>query len=183
MTEASEAGITGGGGTDGSMKTSMKLAVSLHKFMTTINANAYVWWLGMAYQKNTEALIWHLPESGSLTFPKLYDVMGLYSRFIRKDYQRIGITVTNDFGLLTSAYRDPQTSKFVLVVTNPTGKEIPLKINLSGFMSGDLSNYQTTDNTIQHWGLAGKIAADKNGVFNVKIPAMSVSTLEGKKCR
>ncbi|ULT24253.1 hypothetical protein KUH03_35360 [Sphingobacterium sp. E70] len=73
-------------------------------------------------------------SDGSLEFTKAYDVMGHYSRFIKANYKRINVAVQNANGLLISAYKDPQTGKFAMVVTNTGSSSVPLDINLSGFV-------------------------------------------------
>ncbi|MNN36567.1 Glucuronoxylanase XynC precursor [compost metagenome] len=176
VTEASD----DGGNYDAGIEGGLKLAVNMHKLLADCDASAYVFWLGMLAFQNNEALICTRSD-GSLEFTKAYDVMGHYSRFIKANYKRINVAVQNANGLLISAYKDPQTGKFVMVVTNTGSSSVPLDINLSGFVAGQLSNYQTTATSAGHWGLAGMVAPTANGVYSLTIPAKSVSTLEGTK--
>jgi O-glycosyl hydrolase len=133
----------------------------------------------LAFQNN-EALIC-TKSDGSLEFPKTYDVMGHYSRFIKAGYMRINVAVQNANGLLISAYKDPQTGKFALVVTNTGTAAVPLDINLTGFASGALNNYQTTASSSGHWGNVGAVNPNSSGVYSLIVPAKSISTLEGNK--
>jgi len=176
VTEASD----DGGNYDSGIEGGLKLAVNMHKLLADCNANAYVFWLGMLAFQNNEALIC-TKSDGSLEFPKTYDVMGHYSRFIKANYMRINVAVQNANGLLISAYKDPQTGKFALVVTNTGTAAVPLDINLSGFASGALNNYQTTATSSGHWGNVGAVSPNSSGVYSLTIPAKSISTLEGNK--
>jgi len=176
VTEASD----DGGNYDAGIEGGLKLAVNMHKLLADCDASAYVFWLGMLAFQNNEALICTRSD-GSLEFTKAYDVMGHYSRFIKANYKRINVAVQNANGLLISAYKDPQTGKFAMVVTNTGSSSVPLDINLSGFVGGQLSNYQTTATSVGHWGLAGIVAPTASGVYSLTIPAKSVSTLEGTK--
>lgn len=57
------------------MTEGIKLATSMHNFLTTCNVNAFVYWLGMLAGKDNEALI-NKNSDGSLDITKVYDVMG-----------------------------------------------------------------------------------------------------------
>lgn len=174
VTEASD----DGGTYDSGIEAGLKLATNMHKLIVDCDANAYVFWLGMLAFQNNEALIC-TREDGSLEFTKAYDVMGHYSKFIKAGYKRIDVSVKNGNGLLISAYKDSQTGKFAVVITNPSNSSVPLNLSLSGFTTSQLSNYQTTATSEGHWGLAGTVSAAENGIYSLAIPAKSISTMEG----
>jgi len=56
-----------------------------------------------------------------------------------------------------------------------------LDINLTGFASGALNNYQTTASSSGHWGNVGAVTPNSSGVYSLTIPAKSISTFEGNK--
>jgi len=176
VTEASD----DGGNYDSGIEGGLKLAANMHKLLAECDASAYVFWLGMLAIQNNESLICTRPN-GSLEFPKTYDVMGHYSRFVKAGYQRINVAVQNGGGLLLSAYKDPQTGKFVMIITNSGTSAVQLNINLTGFASGPLNNFQTTATSSGHWGNVGAINPISAGAYSISIPAKSISTLEGTK--
>lgn len=176
VTEASD----DGGSYDSGIEGGLKLAVNMHKLLADCDASAYIFWLGMLAFQNNEALICTRSD-GSLEFTKAYDVLGHYSRFVKADYRRIHVAVQNGNGLLISSYKDPQTGKFAIIITNPGTTAVPLDIQLSGVTGGQLANYQTTANSSGHWNLASAISPSANGIYNLTIPAKSISTLAGTK--
>lgn len=176
MTETSD----DGGTYDNSITGGLKLATSMHKFMAECNVNAFVYWLGMLAIRNNESLICTNGD-GSLDFPKTYDVMGQFSRYVRAGYFRFGASVQNNSELKVSAYKDPATGKFSLVVINPGTQQLTTTLHLQGFSAGSLVGYQTTGNNAAHWQQGSPINVAADGSFTLSIPAQSITTFTGQK--
>ncbi|WP_201747923.1 glycoside hydrolase [Chitinophaga vietnamensis] len=174
MTEASD----DSGTYDNTMTGGLKLATNMHKFLAECNVNAYVYWLGMLAIRNNESLIC-TNSDGTLDYPKMYDVMGQYSRFVHQGYYHFNAALASNSTLKVSAYKDPVSGKFSVVVINPGANETHSRINLSGFTaSGNLSSYLTSDASSTHWQSA-TIAPQSNGSFVVVVPPYSVVTFTG----
>ncbi len=173
VTEASD----DGGVYDNTMTGGLKLATNMHKFLAVCNVNAYVYWLGMLASRNNESLICTATD-GSLEYPKMYDVMGQYSRFIHPGYYRFNAALANNSTLMVSAYKDPATGKFSVVVVNPGANETHTRMNLSGFNSGSIISYLTSDNSSTHWQ-SNSITPQAGGGYVVTVPPYSVVTFTG----
>ena len=140
--------------------------------------NAYVYWLGMLAIRNNESLICTNGD-GSLDYPKTYDVMGQYSRFVHAGYYRFNSALANNTTLKVSAWKDPATGKFSVVIVNPGGAETRTRLKLSGFASSQVTSYLTTDNTTAHWQQSAPLAPQADGSFVVVVPPTSVITFTG----
>ncbi|NSL87668.1 glycosyl hydrolase [Chitinophaga sp. Mgbs1] len=174
MTEASDdAGVY-----DNTMTGGLKLAVNMHKFLAECNVNAYIYWLGMLAIRNNESLICTNGD-GSLDYPKTYDVMGQYSRYVKAGYYRFQSNLANNSTLKVSAWKDPATGKFSVVVVNPGTSETHCRLNLSGFAAAGLSSFLTADNTSTHWQQGTALQPQGNGSFVLNVPPSSVITFTG----
>lgn len=165
---------------DASMNEGLAFATSMHKFMAECNINAFIYWLGVLAIRNNESLICTAAD-GSLEYPKTYDVMGQYSRYIKPGYLRMDATQTsNNAGIQVSAYKDPQQGNFAIVATNPTEEDVRCQINLKGFKAGALASYLTSASS-SRWQEAIAATPAANGSFDVIIPARSVITFTGQR--
>jgi len=176
MTETSD----DSGNYDNTITGGLKFATSMHKFMSECNVNAFIYWLGMLAIRNNESLICTNGD-GSLDFPKTYDVMGQFSRYVHAGYFRFGATVQNNSDLKVSAYKDPATGKFSLVAINPGTQTITTTLHLQGFSAGTLNSYQTTGTSSGHWQQGSPLTVASDGSFTLTIPAQSVITFTGQK--
>jgi glucuronoarabinoxylan endo-1,4-beta-xylanase len=176
LTETSEDGAE----YNNTMTAGLNLATSMHKFLAECNVNAFVYWLGMLNIKNQEALIC-ANSDGDLEFPKTYDVMGQFSRYIHAGYIRFSADVVNGDAVKVSAYKDPKSGKFSIVVINTGDKEIKCSLNLKGFLAGSLSGYLTADNVNEHWQKTAPIKSVVKGNFDLNLAPLSVVTYTGTK--
>lgn len=177
VTEASD----DGGTYDETMKGGLRLAISMHKFLTECDVNAYVYWLGMLDFKNNESLL-GTNKDETIAHPKIYDVMGQFSRYVRAGYRRFSSTVANNSTLQVSAYKDPTTGKFAMVVINPGPVGVRSTIKLSGFTAGSLIPYLTSDESDAsrgHWPQGAAVDPQTDGSYVVTVPPLSVVTFTG----
>ncbi|MET3879689.1 glucuronoarabinoxylan endo-1,4-beta-xylanase [Chitinophaga sp. OAE865] len=175
VTEASDAMAPA----DASMAEGLHLGINIFNALTTGNASAYTFWLGLLDNRNNEALIWGDGSTGPLTYPKLYDVMGNFSRYIGAGYVRMGATQPNP-DLRITAFKDPLTGKFSIVAINTGDGEQHCTLSLTGFKSGSLTGYLTSDASSSHWK-SGIVPVNTDGTFNVVVPAKSIVTYTGVK--
>jgi O-glycosyl hydrolase len=175
VTEASDAMAPA----DTSMAEGLHLAINIFNALTTGNANAYTFWLGLLNDRNNEALIWEDGAGRRLIYPKIYDVMGNFSRYIGAGYIRIGATEPNP-DLRIAAFKDPVSGKFSIVAINTGTDNQNCTLNLTGFKSGSLTGHLTGDATSSRWQ-SSVIPVNANGTFNVTVPAKSIVTYTGVK--
>jgi O-glycosyl hydrolase len=109
----------------------------------------------------------------------MYDVFGQFSRFVRPGYFRFGATVANNSNLKVSAYKDPATGKFSMVVINTGTVPVRTAVALSGFAASSLTAYTTSATSTGHWEASAPVTPGSNGVFTVTVPATSVVTFTG----
>jgi len=110
------------GATDDSITNGMQLAQEIHNFMTVGNANAYHYWWLLGSGNGS------IVDNDAAPAKRLY-VMGNYSRFVRPNFYRIG--VTNTSGALISAYKYPGSSSLVVVAANITANTIQETFNFT----------------------------------------------------
>ncbi|MEC5144229.1 glycoside hydrolase [Chitinophaga sp. 212800010-3] len=176
VTEASD----DSGQYDNTMTGGLKLATNMYKLLAECNANAYVYWLGMLAIRNNEALICTNAD-GSLEFPKTYDVMGQFSRYVKPGYQRFDAAVQNNNSLKVAAFKDPLSGAFSVVAINSGADTVKCSLQLTGFATTGVNAWQTTSSTASHWSAGTPGTVTQNNTVEVVIPPVSVVTYTGNK--
>ncbi|MGH9198527.1 MAG: glycoside hydrolase family 30 beta sandwich domain-containing protein, partial [Acidimicrobiia bacterium] len=108
-------------------------------------------------------------DGHSYSVSKTLWALGNFSKFIRPGFVRIGTALSNT-SLLTSAYKDPTTGRFVIVAINNTTSALTVWFNTVGFTGGVVTPYVTS---------SSQNLAPQPAVFlpsNVTIPAKSIVT-------
>ena len=165
-TEAS----TLGGTYDGSIANGLFWATQIHTFLTYVNVNAWhYWWLTSAYYDNEG-----LTDNSGNPAKRLY-VLGNYSRFVRPNYYRIG--VSNNATTLISAYKDNPSGSFAIVAVNTASTTVTQVFNLKNFTAGAVTPWITSDSL----SLASQSAVTvANSSFSYALPPTSVVTFAGQ---
>jgi O-glycosyl hydrolase len=179
--------IGGGGGFDKTMKTALYVARIMHHDLVYANASAWQWWRSVATGDYKDGLILCKPDKtnidGSFTDSKLMWTLGNYSRFIRPEAMRIGISAYNKknklvsegesdpFGLMISAYQN-KNGKIVVVVINYHKDERIFSLDTKSNSTFWWTPYCTNDNIENDLMPIKKI---RNGA-TTKIPGRSVIT-------
>jgi glucuronoarabinoxylan endo-1,4-beta-xylanase len=160
-------------GSDSSINNGVYYAKRIHLFLTVAEVNAWhYWWLVSGNTTGNQGL---LDNNGSIT--KRLFTHGNFSRFVRPGFYRIG--ATRSAYTLVSAYKDPQSSAFAVVVINTNSSvAVDQTINLTGF--GNVSSV-TPWVTSASLSLASRPSvAVTNLSFFYSVPAMSVVTFVGQ---
>ncbi|MEG0692787.1 MAG: glycoside hydrolase [Oscillospiraceae bacterium] len=170
QTEISDTGIYKNGIEDG-----LYWAKKIHTFMTQADLNAFMYWLGASYKTNNESLI-RLYNDGSYVSAKRLYTMGAFSKFIKPGYVRIGATENPASGVSLSAYKNPTTGDFSIVMINDTNTNQVINITPENFSAGFITPYVTNEKE----NLAKYDDIDlMNGTYTVSAGAYSVTTLVG----
>ncbi len=157
---------------DSSITDGIKWARRTHDFLANANVNAYLYWWFVTEKSDGEALVQINRSNNTYTLNKRLFTLGNYSRFVRPGYVRIGSTASPITNVFTTAFKDPATGKFVLVVINDNSTAQTIDINPSGFSVGSVTPYVTdsTRNLVQ--------LADVSPI-GVSLAARSVTTFVG----
>jgi glucuronoarabinoxylan endo-1,4-beta-xylanase len=150
---------------DGSITNGLYWAGRIHSFLTVAQANAWHFWWLKASGTNNEALTDQFYNPAK----RMY-VLGNYSKFIRPNFYRVG--VTNTTTALVSAYKDSGSTNFVIVAANPTAYAVNQTFTLTNFPAVTrLAPWATTTtNSLADLGVINVT----NGNFNFTLPPWSV---------
>jgi len=167
------------GNWDGSMNDGLNWAKNIHNFMMA-NASAWHWWQAEAtfvqWCDNETLLSGPTCSGGPDQTAKRLWVMGNYSKFVRPGFVRIGATAGPANGVLVSAFKDPSSGKFAIVVINTNGSNTNINFSLSGFSSSSISPWVTSSslNLVQQpaFSVSG-------GKFGYSLSGNSVTTFVG----
>ena len=153
-------------GSDDGITNGLALAEEIHSFMTVAEANAYhYWWL-------TGSGNGSLANDPANPAKRLY-TMGNYSRFIRPEFYRVGVTNTST--ALVSAFKDPASSNFVIVAANNSAYPVNQTFTLTNFPAvGPLRQWVTSAS--EPLANRGGAISVTNGTFVAVLPAWTVTT-------
>jgi glucuronoarabinoxylan endo-1,4-beta-xylanase len=156
---------------DGSINDGVSWAKTIHRYLTEANVNAWVWWFLTDMPNQGEGT-----DNGALTdisgnFPKRAYITGQWSRFVRPGWQRIGV---NYFGpLRITAFKDPGSHSFAMVVVNPSTRTMRQTFSFRGFSTKTVTPWITSADL----SLAQQAEVPVNGAgLTYTLPAMSVVT-------
>ena len=146
-------------------------ANQLHKCIVDNNYNAYVYWWLVNMNSDDEGLC----TSGGATTKRLYTI-GNYSKFVKPGYVRIGATAAPTSGLLCSAYQDPASGKFAIVVINSNTSATSQQFNLNGLSATSVTPWLT--NSSNNLVKQADVTVSGNS-FTFSLPAQSVMSFVG----
>ncbi|MFU0800529.1 MAG: cellulosome protein dockerin type I [Xylanivirga thermophila] len=148
-------------------------AKTIHKFMSSAEANAFCYWLGASYKDTNEMLIKMDKDNNQYIVSKRFYTLGNYSKFIRPEYIRIETTKNPIKGIYTTAYKNPKTDELIIVAINETDREYNIDFNLQGFSPKIIKSYVTN----QEKNLKRQpMKLIKNEEFTVQLGEKSVTT-------
>jgi glucuronoarabinoxylan endo-1,4-beta-xylanase len=158
-------------GTDDSITNGVALGQEIHSFMTVAEANAYhYWWLEGSGTGSLVGDNWTTPA-------KRIFVMGNYSRFVRPNFYRVGLT-NNTSATSISAFKDPASPAFAIVAINPNTVAINQTFRV---INGIALGFVTPWITSAMLSLSNQpVIGETNSAFTYTLPAMSVATFVGQ---
>lgn len=178
--------IGGGNGYDRTMKTALYVARMIHHDLVYANARSWQWWraVGGDYK---DGLLHQYKDASTgndeIVDSKLLWALGNYSRFIRPGALRIDVTeieesgqtvsdsATDPYGLMLSAYRNPDGS-IVLVAINYSDNEKTFRLELPAGVSRLSRAYMTSETENHNLSLTKVDSAGE-----IAIPPKSIITL------
>jgi glucuronoarabinoxylan endo-1,4-beta-xylanase len=155
---------------NGSITNAIYWAGRIHQFMTLAQANAWHYWWLIASGPDNQGLT----DDFGNPAKRMY-ALGNFSRFVRPNFYRIGVD-TSSGPLEISAYKEPPSGNFAIVVVNPAAVPVSEVFNLSGFGAASVNPWITSASQ----SLASLASITVNGnVFTSTIPALSIVTFVG----
>ncbi|MFO1475216.1 MAG: YDG domain-containing protein [Verrucomicrobiota bacterium] len=163
--------LAGNGAFDPSISDGMYWAGRIHLFMSTAQVNAWHYWWLISNNADNEGLT----DNNALPAKRMY-VLGQYSRFVRPDWYRIDEGNNNPYAVLVTAYKDPVSGGFAIVVANTNASATNQSFNLANFTATTVTPWITSSS--QSLAVQSPVPVT-NAVFSYAIPAMSVVTFVG----
>lgn len=147
---------------DQTMTGVLKTAKSLHDFLYTAQANAYVhWYLKREYGP--------LDASGNRS--KRGCVLAQWSRTVEPGYVRVDSTGNPSSGVYVTAFKG--SGKYVIVAVNNSTTGVSQQFSLSGASVGTMTRWRTSSS--ENLATIASIDAS-SGSFWAQLPAQSVTT-------
>ncbi len=158
-------------GSDSSITDGIRWAKEVHNFLV-VDTNAFLYWWLVTEKTDGEALVNINRSNNTYTLNKRLFTLGNYARFVRPDYVRFESTASPASNIFTTAYRDPATNKFAVVVINDNSSSQTIDLAPSGFTAASVTPY-VTDGTRNLAQLA------EVPLMGVSLAAKSVTTFVG----
>ncbi|WP_320053508.1 glycoside hydrolase [uncultured Acetobacteroides sp.] len=172
-----------GPGKDLTMTFALYVARIMHFDITTANASAWQWWLGITNGDYKDGLVYASDNTsdGTFTDSKLLWAMGNFSRFVRPGAVRVSVASstykTNDpTGLMLSGFIDNNRKELIVVAVNYSTVDKTFSPIVKGATISSYVPYTTSDATGDN--LKPGSALSSTSAF--KVPARSVVTFVGK---
>ena len=157
---------------DGSISNAVAWARRIHAFMTVAQANAWHYWWLISLNPDNEGLT----DTNWVPAKRMY-VVGNFSRFVRPNYYRIGVTNTGT--VLVSAYQDTNSGNFAVVAINadPSNSIDQTFTFPNAAISGPVTPWITSATL----SLSQQVPIVMNGsFFTYQMPPLSVVTFVGQ---
>lgn len=149
----------------------------IHEFMTVPQANAFLYWRGAHTTDSNQTLI-RIDSPTSYTIPKRLWALGHYSRFVRPEWVRMEAGDEPYKGMLISAYKNPATGEFAVVIVNDDRENGHIvSFRMEHFLSDEVIPYVTDVSKNLEKGAPITI---ENGRFSLEVGAESMITLVGQ---
>jgi glucuronoarabinoxylan endo-1,4-beta-xylanase len=169
--ETETAELACAGNFNGSISDAMYWAGRIHLFMSGAGVNAWHYWWLISGNPDNEGLT----DTNGYPALRMY-VLGQYSRFVRPNNYRIDLANYNSYAVLATAYKDPVSNNFAIVVANTNTTATNQLFLLTNFTATSVTPWITSSDL----SLAAQSPVTvSNSSFSYVIPAMSVVTFAG----
>ena len=163
--------LSGNGAFDPSMTDAIYWETRIHLFMTVAQLNAWHYWWLISGNADNEGLT----DNNGIPAKRMY-VLGQYSRFVRPNNYRIDLANYNPYAILGTAYKDPISSGFAIVVANTNATATTQSFYFTNFTATFVTPWITSSNL----SLAVQTPVAVTGsTFSYVVPGMSVITFVG----
>ena len=151
----------------------MDVGLDIHKVMAA-GMNAYIWWYIVRFYGPISDGTMDSGEKGDVT--KRGYIMSHYSRFIRPGYYRVECNPMPQSSVYVTAYKDPASSKMVIVAINNSTREKNQAFTFENNQVNVLTPYVTSET--KNCELASDIPISNNK-FQATLDEKSITTFIG----
>ena len=162
---------------DPTIKDGLYWATTINQYLTVADVNAWnYWWLLDTYSDGGGLI--YVNSTGTISLTKRLFTLGNYSRFVRPGFYRISAPNNPAPGVLVSAFKDPKTGHFAVVVVNNNTSSTKLNINFAGLKGApkDVVPYETSAK--DNLKALSPVPMTQNG-FTATLDGQSVTTFVG----
>jgi len=164
-----------GGKPDTTINWGIGTSLLIHNAMAEAEVNAWIWWVPLNSWKDNEGLA-DISGDKYIVTKRLY-CFGNWSKFIRPGYFMVGTQYQPAPNVFVSAFINPKTNEFVVVLTNNNPQSQPVSVSFAGLKSASVTPWVTSAN--KNLMVQPAIKGKKN-IFCVSLEGASVTTLVGK---
>lgn len=175
---------------DPSVRMGVVAAHAVHQALLEGGASTWhYWWLVNPVADDNQGLVGHAGDPAALT-KRLYAV-GNFARFVRPGWRRVEVD-GGAGGLVASAYRDPGSGAFAVVVENcSTTGDVAVEVDVSGAGVEGVEPWVTAGTPVDALGTDGNLSRGsagaglspwipvRDGVFRAAVP-YGVTTFVGR---
>jgi glucuronoarabinoxylan endo-1,4-beta-xylanase len=155
--------------TNDGMSDALNWAQIIHNYLTVANVNAYVWWAIWNQGRCNNSCL--TTSTGALADRAW--ITGNWSRYVRPGWVRIDATANPATGIYVSAFKDPNSTNFSVVVINTNSSAQSLTVNFSGVSPSSVMPVITdADNSLT----PQSVISVSGGSFTTVLMASSVTT-------
>jgi glucuronoarabinoxylan endo-1,4-beta-xylanase len=153
-------------------------ALLIHNAMVKAQVNAYSWWAFLNSWGDNEGLA-DLTGNTFKVSKRLY-AFGNFSKFVRPGYVMIGITERPEKNVYCTAFKDPATGKFAIIMINKNAGPVNIPVALAGLKANSVVPWVTSEDKDLEKQPLLHTNAIKNGFF-AKLKGYSITTFTGKQ--
>ena len=154
---------------DAGMGSALRVASMIHQHLTKANVNAWhYWWINPVSNTGNSALM----LNDELT-RRAY-ALGNFSRFVRPGFVRVQATATPQVGVEVTAFTDPASARFAIVLINSASSDQTQNITLQNSAVTAFTPYVTSATQALDAGETIPVVAAR---VTVPLPALSITTL------
>ena len=160
------------GGFDGGIQNALEMSRKVHDALTIANVAAWhYWWCRLQWDGTDNQALF---GPNDVPTKRLW-ALGNWSKFVRPGFTRV-TTQGGPQNVYVSAFKDPATGKFAVVLVNDSGTPRTLGVSVSGANPGSVVPWRTSSN--EDLTQLSSIATS-NHRFTATLPATSITTFVG----
>jgi glucuronoarabinoxylan endo-1,4-beta-xylanase len=165
---------------DPGMSSALYVASMIHQHLVKANVSAWhYWWLVPGDDQVDNSGLTDRDQSGVQFLTRRAYALGNYSRFVRPGFVRVKAESPRP-SIELSAFRDPETSRVVVVAINSSASDAALELVLNAASPTSLTPFVTSESVALEQGDAIESNPSDLTRFSVGLGARSVTSFVGE---